>query len=166
AADCAFAFGMAPHAAVCEIEAEYVAPGVGDVSSLLDYLRNFPTRGDDTIAGETALNQQLLVVPDLSALDGRRFPLVRRMLQHGFRSLLSAPFENAGVKFGLTFLFRQSPGGMDKLAETVHGLSAKLRDLLARKHAEEQIALLQSVVLHANDAVMIAEADPRPGGHP
>jgi PAS domain S-box-containing protein len=166
AADSAFAFGMAPHAAMCEIEAEYVAPGLGDVRSLFDYLRNFPARRDNTIAGETMLKQQPVAISDLAAVDGRRFPLIRRMLQHGFCSLLSVPFENAGARFGLTFLFRRPPGDMARLTETVHGLSAKLRDLLVRKHAEEQIALLQSVVLHANDAVMIAEADARPGEPP
>ena len=46
------------------------------------------------------------------------------------------------------------------------GLSAQVRDLLARKQSEERIALLQSVVLHTGDAVIITETGAQPDDLP
>ncbi|HEX7970217.1 MAG TPA: PAS domain S-box protein [Stellaceae bacterium] len=156
-ADCAFAHGLAPHATRLELEAEYKAPGV-DAEAYLDFIRRFPIRADNSLTGEAVLHQRLIAVGDLATVDMRRFPACRQGVEHGFRSWLGVPFENAGAKFGLTFLFRRALRDMSQVAETIHSLSAKVRDLLARKQAEERIALLQSVVLHANDAVMITEA--------
>ena len=67
------------------------------------------------------------------------------------------------VGLGLTFFFRRQPRDMETLAETIHGLSGKVGDLLARRRAEERIALLQSVVFHANDAVVIGFHQPGQG---
>jgi len=46
------------------------------------------------------------------------------------------------------------------------GYRGTARDLTERKAAEERIALLQSVVLYANDAVLITEAEPIHGDGP
>jgi PAS domain S-box-containing protein len=156
-ADCAVAYGLRPNATRLELEAEYTAPGL-DADAFLDFVRRFPTHGDNSLTGEAVLHQRLIAVADLSSLDSRRFPISRTAADHGFRSWLGVPFENAGAKFGLTFLFRRPLRDMSQVAETIHSLSGKVRDLLARKQTEERIALLQSVVLHANDAVMITEA--------
>ncbi len=161
AADAAFAFSMAPTAKLCELEAHYCAPGAADLAGFADHVRRFPVRADNSIDGEAIAGQQLAVIPDLAALDGQLFPLIIDAQQHGVRSLMSVPFENDGHRFGLTFLYRQPPDDLGKRAETVNGLSGKVRDLLARKAAEAHIALLQSVVLHANDAVIIAESAAR-----
>ncbi len=156
-ADCALAYGLAPHATRLELEAEYRAPGL-DAEPLLNFIRRFPIRADNSLTGEAVLQQRLVAVADVAALDPRRFPISRLAVEQGFRSWLGVPFENAGAKFGLTFMFRRALRDMSQVAETIHSLSGKVRDLLARKQAEERIALLQSVVLHANDAVMIFEA--------
>jgi PAS domain S-box-containing protein len=161
AADGAFAFSLAPNAKLCELEAEYCVHGAADLQAFIDRARRFPVRGDNSLAGETIDTQRLTVIPDLTTLDAQHFPLVAESLQHGVHSLMSVPFENDGHKFGLTFLYREAPADLCRRAETVNGLSGKVRDLLARKNAEERIALLQSVVLHANDAVIIAESAPR-----
>ncbi|HWI28760.1 MAG TPA: PAS domain S-box protein [Stellaceae bacterium] len=157
AADCALAFGMAPNATYCEIEAEYVASGAG-AGSYLDFMHHYPLRDDNSIAGASVLQQRLIAVADLATLDVERYPITTAALKNGFTSLLCVPFENAGAKFGLCFVFRRSLRDMSQVAETIHSLSGKVRDLLARKRAEEQIALLQSVVLNASDAVVIADA--------
>jgi PAS domain S-box-containing protein len=112
------------------------------------------------------LHHRLVTVADLATVDERHFPLAQSALEHGLRSWLGVPFENAETKFGLTFVFRQSRLDMSAVAETIHSLSGKVRDLLARKQAEQRIALLQSVVLHANDGVMIFEAGVMPGEMP
>jgi len=52
-----------------------------------------------------------------------------------------------------------------KLGERTY-FTAHIRDLTERKAAEERIALLQSVVLYANDAVLITEAEPIQGDGP
>ncbi len=156
-AGCAFAYGLAVHATHCELEAEYSAPGI-EAETFLDFIRQYPMREDNSITGACVLHQRLVAIADLAAADQRRHPGVRIAVEHGFVSLLGVPFENAGTKFGLTFLFRRPLRDMSLVAETIHSLSGKVRDLLARKRVEERIALLQSVVLNANDAVMITEA--------
>ena len=163
--DCALAHGLAANATHCEMEAEYIAPGI-EAAGFLDFIRRYPLRADNSIIGDSVLHQRLVAIADLTAVDQRRFPLSRVAVDHGFRSLLSVPFENAGTKFGLTFLFSYPLRDMSEVAETIHGLSGKVRDLLARKQVEEHIALLQSVVLHANDAVMITEARSTPDEGP
>ncbi|WP_157619001.1 PAS domain S-box protein [Skermanella stibiiresistens] len=44
--------------------------------------------------------------------------------------------------------------------------TAHIRDLTERKAVEERITLLQSAVLHANDSILITEAEPIDGGGP
>ena len=156
-ADCALAHGLAAHATYCELEAEYCAPGC-DAAGYLDFMRRYPMREDNSVTGACVLHQRLVAIADIAALEHQQRPIVRAALEHRFASMLCVPFENAGNKFGLTFLFRRHLRDMSLVAETIHSLSGKLRDLLARKRAEERIALLQSVVLNANDAVMITEA--------
>ncbi|HLJ63218.1 MAG TPA: PAS domain S-box protein, partial [Stellaceae bacterium] len=162
-ADYALAFGMAANSAICRLEAEYVAED-GVPEGFPEIVHRFPLRADNTITGEAVTSQRVIAIRDVHDIDSQRFPLMNPTQEYGFTSFLSVPFENAGTKFGLTFLFRKRQDALDTIAETVHGLSGKLRDLLARKRAEEHIALLQSVVLHANDAVMIIEAASREGG--
>ncbi len=164
-ADCALAHGLAAHATYCELEAEYAAPG-SEAGGYLDFVRRYAMREDNSVTGDCVMHQRLIAIADLGALEPERRPLVRTALEHRFTSLLCVPFENAGAKFGLTFLFRRPPRDMSLVAETIHSLSGKVRDLLARKRAEERIALLQSVVLNANDAVMIIEAPPSAGETP
>jgi PAS domain S-box-containing protein len=164
-ADCAHACGLAPHATRCEIEAEYTAPGL-DMEGYFEAIRRFPMREDNSITADAIFHQRLIAIGDLSTVDQRRYAVVRHALEHGIRSLLIIPLENAGTRFGLTFMFRRPLRDMSEVAETIHSLSGKVRDLLARKQAEERIALLQSVVLHANDAVMIAEAGASSGDAP
>jgi PAS domain S-box-containing protein len=153
-ADCAVAYGLALDAARLELAADHAADP--DAAGFLDFLRGF-AEGDDWPAGESVREQRLISVADLSSAEHRRSALARAAVEHGFRTWLGVPFENGGAKFSLTFLFRKPPREMSRLAETIHGLSGKLRDLLARKRVEERIALLQSAVLHATDAVMIME---------
>jgi PAS domain S-box-containing protein len=163
-ADCAVAYGLALDAARLELAAEYAANAQGE--AFLDLLRGFAADGDDSPAGESVRAQRLVAIIDLAGAEHRHATLARAAAEHGFRVWLGIPFEDGGAKFSLTFLFRQLPRDMARLAETIHGLSGKLRDLLARKQAEERIALLQSVVLHATDAVMIMESAVGKGGPP
>ena len=165
AADFALAYGLAPQAARCELEAVYSRPEL-DFRSYLEFVRGYSMRAEHSPIGGSVARQELAAIADLSTLDRQLHPLISVSLDHGFRGLLCVPFENAETKFGLCFLFRRPPRQMSEVAETIYGLSGKVRDLLARKQTEERIALLQSVVLHANDAVMITEAAQTSGEDP
>src|SRR6185437_13067520 len=87
AADCALAFGMAPNATYCEIEAEYVASGAG-AGSYLDFMRHYPLRDDNSIAGASVLQQRLIAVADLATLDVERYPITTAALKNGFQPAL------------------------------------------------------------------------------
>ena len=164
-ADVGLAYGLAPNVTRCELEAEYVAPG-SEADRFLDFMRRFPMREENSIVGACVVQQRLVAIANLTAIDRTRYPSSHEAVENGFVGLLGVPFENAGTKFGLIFLFREALRDMSEVAETIHALSGKVRDLLARKQAEERIALLQSVVLNANDAVMITEATPGAAGEP
>jgi PAS domain S-box-containing protein len=163
-ADGAVVYGLAPDAALLQPAAQYAVDT--DARRFLDLLRSRVADGDDSPAGDSVREQRLIAIPDLGSGEHRRAPLARVAAERGFRAWLGIPFENGGAKLSLTFLFRRPPRDMPRLADTVSGLSGKLRDLLARKQAEERIALLQSVVLHATDAIMIMEMAGGNGGPP
>jgi PAS domain S-box-containing protein len=155
-ADGAVAYGLSPDAGQLERAADYAADA--DAGACLDRLRGF-AESDDSPAGESVREQRLLAITDLASAEPRRSALARVAAEQGFSAWLGIPFENEGAKFALTFLFRQPQHEMSRLAETVHGLCGKLRDLLARKHAEEQLrerelrlrqlALRQAAILDA-----------------
>src|SRR5260370_18446741 len=138
-ADCAVAYGLRPNATRLELEAEYTTPGL-DADAFLDFLRRFPMHGDNSLTGEAVLHQRLIAVADLSSLDSRRFPISRTAADHGLRSWLAVPFENAGAKFGLTFLFRRPLPDMSQAAETIHSPSGKWPHLLPRNPVADPIA--------------------------
>ena len=165
-ADCAFARRLLPHSGRLEVEAHYLANASDDLAAIQDHFRRLPVTRDSSIVAETIFEQRPSVLPELGVVDGRRYPLVAFAREHGMSSLLSVPCENAGNLFALTFLFRHRQTNLITLAETVNGLSSRVRDLLARKESEERIALLQSVVLHTGDAVIISETSRRPGDPP
>ena len=131
-----------------------------------DHFRRTPVARASSIVAETIFEQRPLILTDLRKVDGRRYPLVTAVREHGLRSLLSVPCDNPGNPYSLTFLYRRPPDDMATVAETVNSITSRVRDLLARKRSEEQIALLQSVVLHTGDAVLISEAAPRFGDLP
>jgi PAS domain S-box-containing protein len=156
-ADCAAAYSLEAGATRLKLEGEYIASGLA-AEGFLDFVRRFPMRPDNSLTGEAVSNQRVVAIVDIRTFDHSRFPVTTAAVEHGFRSWLAVPFENAGAKFGLTFLFRRVLTDMEEIAGTIHSLSGQVRDLLARKQTEERIVLLESVILNANDAVMITEA--------
>ena len=165
-ADVAFARGMSARSGMLQVEASYLSPEAGDLAPLHEHFLRTPVARDSSLVADTIFDRRPLILRDLTKLDARRFPLVGAVREHGMRSLLSVPCESHGSRYSLTFLFRREPPNIDTLAETVTALSSRVRDLLARKQSEERIALLQSVVLHTGDAVVVAEAPARPGELP
>jgi PAS domain S-box-containing protein len=78
----------------------------------------------------------------------------------GYRSLVCIPVEQDGRIFAMNFMFRHYLDDIEAVAERIEALVRKTRPILGRKIAEEQITLLESVVLNANDGVMVTQADP------
>jgi PAS domain S-box-containing protein len=165
-ADAAIAHGLAADAAQIELAADYAAPATG-LERFIAAARSTPPRAEkDWPLGTTVREQRLVAIADLTGAEPQRSALCRAATEQGLRGWLGIPFENGVARYGLAFLFRRPLRDMSRVAETIHELTPKLRDLLARKETEERLALLQSVVLHVNDAVVIAEAAAAPGAMP
>jgi PAS domain S-box-containing protein len=97
-----------------------------------------------------------LVVPDLAAR-GRRLPAAKDALDAGLRSAVCIPLQDGEHRFALGFMFDHRPGDLDGLANRIEEFVRGLGPGLSRKLAEERSALLQSVVRHANEGVLVAE---------
>ena len=162
-ADCAFARGLSQRTGRLEVEAHYLAPQAPELAAVVEHFRRSPVVREASILASTIFEERPLILPDVGSVDGRRFPLVRFVREQGIKSLLSVPCENAGARYALTFLFREAPPDLAVRTETVASLTGRVRDLLARKQTEERIALLQSVVVHTGDAVIVSETAARPG---
>jgi PAS domain S-box-containing protein len=165
-ADLAFARGTEPSSGMLSVEASYLAPGAADLAPVRAFFLRTPVPRRSSIVADTIFDRRPLVLGDLEHIDAARYPLMKRVRAHGLKSLLSVPCESHGSRFSLSFLFRQQPPDIDALAETVNALSGRVRDLLARKQSEERIALLQSVVLHTSDAVVVTDPLARSGERP
>ncbi len=111
-----------------------------------------------SLVGMVLTENRRQVVPDIAKL-ARRFAAARDARAMGMRALISVPVRQDGRNFALNFLFEQAPPEIERLADRIEELADKVRPVLVRKLAEERIALLQSVVRHADDAVMVAEID-------
>ena len=116
-------------------------------------------RLSNSVVGEVLTTRNRKVVRDLAALDIERYPLISVSIRRGHRCLICIPIEQDGQVFAMNFMFRQPPNDVDVVADRIEALVGKMRPILRRKIAEEQISLLESVVLNANDGVMITQID-------
>jgi PAS domain S-box-containing protein len=118
------------------------------------------------IFGNVMRENRRLVVPDLAAR-GRRFPAADEALAAGLRSAVCIPLQEGEHRFALGFMFDHRPPDLEALADRIEEFGRKIAPGLSRKLAEERTALLQSVVRHANEGVLLAElhgARKRTGG--
>jgi PAS domain S-box-containing protein len=114
----------------------------------------------NSVVGEVLTARKRKIVADLAALDLERYPLISESIRQGFRSLICIPVEQDGQMFAMNFMFRHDLDDIEAVAERIEALVRKTGPILGRKIAEEQIALLESVVLNANDGVMVTQAEP------
>ena len=117
----------------------------------------------NSVAGEVLTTRKRKIVSDLASVDLKRYPLVTQPLSQGFRSLIGIPVEQDGRMFAINIMFRHHLSDIDAVADRIEALVGKTRPILRRKIAEEQISLLESVVLNANDGVMITQTEPTAG---
>ncbi|HXP73717.1 MAG TPA: PAS domain S-box protein [Stellaceae bacterium] len=117
-----------------------------------------------SLIGEVLTTRERKLVRDLASLDIQRYPLIPEVTRLGYCSAICIPVEQDHRVFAMNFLFRHPLGDIEGVAERIEALVRKTRPILRRKIAEEQISLLESVVLNANDGVMITQTEP--GGAP
>jgi PAS domain S-box-containing protein len=114
----------------------------------------------NSLVGEVLTSRKRKIVPDLAALDPRRYPLIADAIRFGYRCAICIPVEQDGRAFAINFLFRDSLDDAEAVAERIETLVRKTRPILRRSISEERITLLESVVLNANDGVMITQVEP------
>jgi PAS domain S-box-containing protein len=144
----------------CQLIAAW-GPSGTEWAERLDQQRTTPLTLTNSVVGRVLTENKRLVVSDLATV-GDRYAAAKDALAIGLRSIVCVPVQQNGRSFALNFLFERKSENLDRLAERIEYLASKVRPVLARKLAEERITLLQSVVLHANDAVMVAEVDRLP----
>jgi PAS domain S-box-containing protein len=162
-AEVAFARALSPRTGKLEIEADYLSPAAAEFAALHRRLRATGIAPQESVIAGMIDAPHPLVIPDVGKIDTRGIPLLDAARAHGLNCLATIPCENRGSVLWLTFLFRRAPADLAGVTDTLTSLTGRVRDLLARKQSEEQIALLQSVVLHTGDGVVISEAG-EPGG--
>ncbi|HLJ20614.1 MAG TPA: PAS domain S-box protein, partial [Stellaceae bacterium] len=117
----------------------------------------------NSLVGEVSTTRKRRIVPDLAAVDLERYPLISQPIGQGYRCMICIPVEQDGRMFAINILFRHLLADIDAVADRIEALVGKTRPILRRKIAEEQISLLESVVLNANDGVMITQTEPAGG---
>jgi PAS domain S-box-containing protein len=141
----------------CQLVAAWARTGP-DWAHRLDQLRSTPLTLANSLVGTVLADNKRQVIPDIGATV-HRFAAARDALALGLHAAICVPVRQNGRSFALNFMFEQAPPDMEKLADRIEELADKVRPVLSRKLAEERITLLQSVVLHADDAVMVADID-------
>jgi PAS domain S-box-containing protein len=124
----------------------------------LEQQRKVPLTLANSLVGEVLTGNKRVVAADMSGVD-YRYAAARDALAIGLRSAICVPVRQDGRNFALNFMFEREPRDIEQLADRIEELAAKVRPVLSRKLAEEHITLLQSVVLHASDAVMVVAVD-------
>jgi PAS domain S-box-containing protein len=124
----------------------------------LEQQRTVPLTLANSLVGEVLTTNRRVVAADMSGV-GYRYAAARDALAIGLHSAICVPVRQDGRNFALNFMFEREPRDIERLADRIEDLAAKVRPVLSRKLAEERITLLQSVVLHASDAVMVVAVD-------
>jgi PAS domain S-box-containing protein len=156
-ADCGRAWTVLGRGTQLQLVAAWGRAG-SEWAQRLDQQRRTPLTLSNSVVGRVLAENKRVLVPNMAALD-YRFAALRAALSIGLRSAVCVPVQQNGRKFALNFMFEREPPDIERLADRIEELAHKVRPVLSRKLAEERITLLQSVVLHANDAVLVAEAE-------
>ena len=141
----------------CQLVAAW-GPAGSEWSQRLEQQRKTPLTLNNSLVGAVLTENKRRVVVDVSAVS-RRYAAAADALAVGLRAVICVPVRQNERNFALNFLFEEAPADIEKVADRIEELAEKVRPVLSRKLAEERITLLQSVVLHADDAVMVVEIE-------
>src|SRR5262249_17725975 len=90
-------------------------------------------RLSNSVVGQVLTTRKRKVLPDLAALDPRRYPLISQSIRYGHRSMICIPVEQDGHVFAMNFMFRHPPEDIDAVADRIEALVSKMRPILRRK---------------------------------
>ncbi len=141
----------------CQLVAAW-GPSGSEWSRRLEQQRKTPLTLNNSLVGAVLTQNKRQVVVDVSEVS-RRYAAAADALAIGLRAVICVPVRQNERNFALNFLFEEAPADIEKVADRIEELADKVRPVLSRKLAEERITLLQSVVLHADDAVMVVETE-------
>jgi len=141
----------------CQLVAAWGRQG-SEWSRRLEQHRRSPLTLTNSLIGQVLSDSERRLVPEIEDVRGR-YPAMRDSVASGLHAAICVPVRQNNRNFALNFLFERAPDDMEKVADRIEELADKVRPVLSRKLAEERINLLQSVVLHADDAVMVVEID-------
>jgi PAS domain S-box-containing protein len=156
-ADCATAWTEEPGGQFCRLVDAYVAPA-GELESFTEFCRAFVAHEENSLIAQTVFQQRVIAVPDLGPSSPPSNPISAVALKLGVTTLVLLPFAFGGVRRGVVYLFRTCPVDLDGLLGILRGLPDRVNALLDRKHSDDELLLLRSVLRHANDAVLIGRA--------
>jgi PAS domain S-box-containing protein len=141
----------------CQLVAAWGRAG-SEWNKRLEQERKIPLTLSNSLVGSVLTEGKRKVVANIAGAD-YRYAAARDALAVGLTCVICVPVRQDGRNFALNFMFEQAPPDLEPLADRIEELADKIRPVLSRKLAEERITLLQSIVLHAEDAVMVAEID-------
>ncbi|MGE5202683.1 MAG: PAS domain S-box protein, partial [Acidobacteriota bacterium] len=121
--------------------------------------RTSPLTLTNSWVGDVLTSGTRRIIHDLTSVDTERYPLAPEAVRRGYVSGIVVPVEQDGRIFAINLMFSRALDDMEGEADRIEALVRKIRPILGRKLAEERITLLESVVLNANDGVIITEAD-------
>jgi PAS domain S-box-containing protein len=141
----------------CQLVAAWGRTG-SEWNQRLEQQRKQPLTLSNSLVGAVLTENKRRVATDIAAI-GNRFAAARDALAVGLNAAICVPVRQNDRNFALNFMFEEAPPDLEQVADRIEELAEKVRPVLSRKLAEERITLLQSVVLHAEDAVMVVEID-------
>ena len=152
------AWSLGLRGANCQLIAAY-GPEGPKTPQEIDRGRGVSVKLTNSIVGEVLIGGQRRLVPDLAALDPADYPLMPSAVGMGYKAAVCVPVEQDNRSFAINFMFSRRVENIEATADRIESLVGKIRPIIRRRLAEERITLLESVVLNANDGVMITEAD-------
>jgi len=156
-ADCATAWAEQPGGEFCRM-IDACAGAAGELEPFAEFCRGFAAHQENSLIAQSVLQQCVIAVPHLGPSPPPNNPVSAVALKLGVATLVMLPFAFGGVRRGVVYLFRTSPIDLNGLLDVLRELHVRVSALLDRKHSDDELLLLRSVVQHANDAVLIGRA--------
>jgi len=122
----------------CELDAAYVAPGSG-LEAFMKEIGRTPYTPENSIVGQTIVQQRVYAVINGPDADFTRFPVMRIALDHGILSFVGLPFRGLRTRFALGFLFKKVHADLAGVADFIRDISGEIETILARKESEDRL---------------------------
>lgn len=152
-------FRQAPNTRRLQLVGGEYAAGDG-TPTVLDAVRNTEPSLDNSVAGDTILNNRQMIVPDVSPAILDRYNTLSVMHAAGLRAMVVTPITVGDERCALTIGFAAPRADLDAIADIVAGIASAIRPMLRRLRDTEETELFRRVVQASSDMVLITEAEP------